>query len=195
MISYITVKYSLMAKYPHIFSSLILLVLSCNDSSKLQQREQDLAEKERRFAEKEAEYQTLIKMRDSIISKKDTILTDNNWPAAIAGKWNGKVTCRESNCTDYVVGDIRTDTWEFVSDSLKKAVNVYSNNNELVRTYVATADKNDILLSFRSDSTASKNVEMNVVLNSFSPKKIQGTRDVSVNSSCNAVFTVELSRP
>ncbi len=179
-----------------LFLFLILLIpLSCTDTTKLQQRELILAEKEKQFAEKEAEYQSLIKMRDSIFSKKDTLINNKNWPANIVGKWNGKITCKESNCPDYAVGDIRTDTWEFVSDSLRKSVNVYDISNRLVRTYAAKMENNDILLNFKSDSTSAKKVEMNVVLTGIAPKKIQGSRTVSVNNSCTASFTVELTRP
>ncbi len=172
-----------------------LIPLSCNDTSRLEKREQILAEKEQRFALKEAEYLDLLKMRDSIMSKKDTLIDDKNWPSTIAGKWNGKIICKESSCSDYAVGDLRNDTWEFVSDSLNKSVNVYNINNQLVRTYSAKMENEEIKLNFHSDSTSAKKVEMNVVLNSFSPKKIQGNRTVSVNSNCSASFTVELSRP
>lgn len=179
-----------------IFLFLILLIqLSCTDTTKLQQRERALAEKEKQFAEREAEYQSLIKMRDSIFSKKDTLIDNKNWPANIAGRWNGKITCKESKCPDYAVGDIRTDTWEFVSDSLQKSVNVYDISNKLVRTYSARMENNEILLNFKSDSTSAKKVDMNVMLNSFAPKKIQGNRTVSVNNSCTATFAVELTRP
>lgn len=184
-----------MHRYIPFFLLLFITVISCNQSENLDQREKELMEKEQRFAQKEAEYQDLLKMCDSIMNKQDTLVDNKNWPANIVGRWNGKITCKESSCPDYAVGDLRNDTWEFVSDSLKKSVNVYNNNNQLVRTYSAKMENNEIILNFRSDSTAAKNVEMNVVLNSFAPKKIQGNRTVSVNNNCSATFAVELSRP
>lgn len=178
------------------FLTLFLIIpFSCDQSENLAERERKLAEKEQRFAQKEAEYQNLLQMRDSIFSRKDTLSGVKRWPENIEGRWNGKITCKESNCADYAVGDIRTDTWEFVSDSLKKSVNVYNISNQLVRTYNIQAENNAIMLRFQSDSTSAKKVEMDVVLNNFSPKRIQGTRTVTINSNCSATFSVDLTRP
>ena len=168
---------------------------SCNGDSQVEQRERALAEKERRFADKEEEYQSLIKMRDSIFNVQDKVLDVQNWPDEIAGRWNGKITCKESNCSDYAVGDIRTDTWEFVSDSIKKSVNIYDIGNRLVRTYTAKMENNEIILNFKSDSTSAKKVDMVVTLNNFAGNKIQGNRTVTVNNNCKAAFAVELNRP
>ncbi|MDH6250434.1 hypothetical protein M2347_000161 [Chryseobacterium sp. H1D6B] len=178
----------------------LLLVISffsigCNNKEQeknLAAREQQLLEKEKSFAQKESEYQSLIKMRDSIFAKKDTTEV-MIWPAEIAGAWTGKVICTESTCSDYVIGDQRTDTWEFDSDSTQLVTKIINNNN-LVRLYAGKFDKNEIRLNFKTDSTAKKKVEMNVLLNELSPNKIRGTRSVIVDNNCTAKFSVELVR-
>lgn len=170
-------------------------VVSCNDKEKennLASREQKLLEKEKIFAKKESEYQSLLKMRDSIFAKKDSVKIPM-WPAEISGDWSGKVICTESNCSDYVVGDQRVDTWEFDNDSTQLVAKIINNSN-LVRLYAGKFDHNEIKLNFKTDSTAKKKVEMNVLLNDISDNKIRGTRTVMVDNTCLAKFSVELVR-
>lgn len=172
-----------------------LLIISCGDKEKeagLAAREQQLLEKEKLFAQKESEYQSLIKMRDSIFAKKDSV-TIASWPTGIAGLWTGKVICTESNCSDYVIGDQRTDTWEFDSDSTQLVTKIINNNN-LVRIYSGKMDNNEIKLNFKTDSTSKKMVDMNVILNDISANKIKGTRTIAVDNTCMAKFSVELVR-
>ncbi|SFN07448.1 hypothetical protein SAMN05421594_0823 [Chryseobacterium oleae] len=171
------------------------LMISCDYKEKeksLTEREKQLLEKEKIFAKKESEYQALIKMRDSIFSKKDSVVIAA-WPSDISGPWNGKVICTESNCSDYAVGDQRTDTWEFDSDSTQLVTKIVNNNN-LVRLYSGKYENNEIRLSFKTDSTAKKSVEMNVLLNDISANKIKGTRTVTADNGCTARFSVELVR-
>lgn len=173
-----------------------LFLVSCTDNQKeknLVEREKQLLEKEKLFAQKESEYQALLKLRDSIFVKKDSAIINKMWPEEIAGSWNSKVICTESNCTDYVVGDQRTDTWEFDSDSTQMVAKIVNNNN-LVRLYSGKFENNEIKLNFQTDPSADKKVEMNVILNDISDTKIRGTRTVTIDNNCMAKFSVELTR-
>jgi len=165
------------------------LLVSCDYKEKeknLIDREKQLLEKEKIFAKKESEYQSLVKMRDSIFAKKDSVVIAT-WPAEISGPWNGKVICTESNCSDYAIGDQRTDIWEFDNDPTQPVTKIINNNN-LIRLYTGKFENNEIKLS-----TAKKNVEMNVLLNDISDNKIKGTRTVT-SDGCTAKFSVELVR-
>jgi hypothetical protein len=171
------------------------LLISCDYKEKeknLTEREKQLLEKEKLFAKKESEYQSLLKMRDSIFSKKDSVKIVL-WPEEISGPWNGKVICTESNCSDYVVGDQRTDIWEFDSDSIHLSTKIINNNN-LVRLYSGKFENNEIKLNFKTDSTSQKKVEMNVLLNDISDAKLKGTRTITTDNGCTAKFSVELVR-
>lgn len=175
--------------------AIVFFLISCDNRKKendLTAREQQLLKKEKAFAQKESEYQSLLKMRDSIFAKKDSV-TINVWPAQIAGSWTGKVICTESNCSDYVVGDQRTDTWEFDSDSIQLVTKIINNNN-LVRLYSGKFENNEVKLQFKTDSTSKKKVEMNVLLNDFSANKMRGTRTITADNNCMAKFSVELVR-
>lgn len=169
--------------------------VACDDNKKEKEllvRERQLLEKEKLFAQKESEYQALLKMRDSIFSQKKDSVKIVVWPADVAGEWTGKVICTESNCSDYVVGDQRTDTWEFDSDSTQLVTKIINNNN-LVRVYSGKFENNEVKLNYKTDSTSKKQVEMNVLLNEISPNKIRGTRTIAVDK-CLAKFSVELVR-
>ena len=178
-----------------LISSLFLL-FSCDNKDKandLALRETELLNKEKLFAQKEAEYQSLLKMRDSIFNHTNSdSIKIVKWSDEISGAWIGKVICTESNCGDYVVGDQRTDTWEFDSDSIQLFTKIINNNN-LVRLYSGKFENNEIKLNFKTDSTAKKQVNMNVLLNEISSNKIRGTRTVAVDN-CVAKFSVELIR-
>jgi len=170
-----------------------LLLTACNDRKReqeLDKREQALAVKEVEFAARAADYQSLLKMRDSLFSKKDTVQAQR-WTEGIAGFWNGKTICRESDCSDYVVGDQRSATWEFAGDSSSIFTKII-NQDKLVRVYSASVDSTEIMLHFATDSTAERKVDINVNLSAISSNLIRGTQTISVNNKCTARFSVEL---
>jgi hypothetical protein len=186
-----------MTKFIAISMFLVAMLFSaCRSNENEQQlilREQALLEKEKQFAGKEAEYQILLKMRDSILSSiKDTPALFM-LPETIVGQWSSKVVCTESGCPDYVIGDQRTDIWEFINDSTQIIVKNINNNN-LIRVYSGTYDGTHINLSFKTDSSATKHVEMQVLLNDIKDNKIRGVRSVVVDNKCTAKFSVDLDR-
>lgn len=179
-----------------IFMALIFFI-SCDDTKRdeeLIQRERAIAQKENQFAEKEAEYLALIKMRDSLNAIQDSTVY-LNWPDSINGLWSSKVICTESNCSDYVIGDQRVDNWEFAQDSTGLITRVLNNKNEIVRTYTAKFSPKGILLQFKTDSLADKQVVMNINLDNIKADKLTGKRNISVDNNCSAIFNVELTRP
>ncbi|MCF2447298.1 hypothetical protein L0657_25305 [Dyadobacter sp. CY345] len=180
-----------------------LIIVSCilswscqkNDQreQQLAQREEIISQKEQEFALKEADYYSLLKMRDSLLTKKDTLIIQQ-WPANIAGVWSGKSVCRESNCSEYVIGDQRANQWEFISDSTGLYTRVVDKNNKIVRVYNARFDSTGINLQFGSDSSASKKVNLSVDLNPLTSEVLKGIQTVNINQSCTAKFFVELTR-
>lgn len=175
----------------------VIFLTSCDDTKReeeLIQRERAITQKENEFSEKEAEYLALIKMRDSLNSIQDSTVY-LNWPDSINGLWSSKVVCIESNCNDYVIGDQRVDNWEFAQDSSGLITRVLNNKNEIIRTYNAQFSPQGILLQFKTDSLAEKQVIMNINLNNIKSDKLIGKRNISVDNNCSAVFNVELTRP
>jgi len=184
----------------HFLSFLLcLLFLSCHDKGReqsLDEREQALTEKESQFASKEQDYESLLRMRDSLSSIKKVDTISNRWPAMISGLWSSKLLCIASGCNEYAVGDQKTnETWNFTSDSSKMFVTILNNaNNALVRIYHAKYDSSGINLRFKTDSLSKRTVRMEVLLDQISNQRIKGTQTITIDSTCTAKFSVDLSR-
>lgn len=188
-----------MAIHKYLLLSLISLTVfgGCQDKDKaraLDLREQQILAREKDFAVKEADYQSLLRMRDSLFTLRDTSVIIQRWPDDIAGLWSSKSVCRESNCSEYVIGDQRSNTWEFVSDSTGLYTRVI-NNNQVVRVFAARYDGRRIQLHYASDSSASKNLELTVELGRDNNKNlITGIQTTGIDKSCAAKFSIELNR-
>lgn len=186
-------------KIPFTVSCCLLILTACRDTAReraLTERELALAEKEKQFALKEADYRSLVRWRDSMLAVADTSGTTvppAAWPADVLGRWNGKTVCRESTCSEYVVGDQRSAAWEFTEDSAGLFTRVFD-RNALVRIYTGTFDSSAVRLHFRSDSTAARRVEMDVELTRSGAGTIKGSQLLKMENGCTARFTVELVR-
>jgi len=162
-------------------------------------REQALLEKEREFALKEADYKSLVRMRDSLLAAYNDTLKPAQWPAKVIGKWSSSVVCNESSCSDYVIGDQRSDVWEFFQDSTgiyAKVIN--NNNNRLLRIFSGNMENETIHLNFSTDTGAVKPVKISVALQSIDSSLMKGTQTITIwnntNNNCAAKFSVELIR-
>lgn len=184
--------------------NLLLLVLfislfaSCQNKKEqeLEQREKALDLREKQLKESEADYQSLLLLRDSILAANtDTIskgAEQREWPASIKGLWNSKMLCKESNCSNYVIGDQRSEVWEFVSDSTGIYTHVI-NNKKLVRVFKAHYVNDKIILEFKGDSVSKSNIKIDVVLDDLKENIIRGTQTITGQNNCSAKFSVELT--
>lgn len=171
-------------------------LLGCQGNQKqqeLEEREQKIRQKEIEFALKEADYQSLLRMRDSLATEKDTLVIQQ-WPDDIAGVWSGRSLCKESNCSEYVIGDQRSNTWEFISDSTGLYTRVTNNNSEVIRVYTAHFDSTLIHLKFASDTSSAKSMDLSVELSRASASLMKGMQSIGIDKSCTAKFSVELTR-
>ena len=181
------------------FSVLILItfLISCNNKKEqeLTERENILLEREKKFADKEAEYELLLKMKDSIqLTRKfkDSVPEIKVWPDTLNTKWNSKMICRESNCSTYVIGDQRTEIWDFVSDSTGMYTNVLS-NNQIKRVFRGQYLVNKIVLDSARESSTKNNIKIEVVLDDINKNFIKGTQTITGQDNCKAKFSVELT--
>ncbi|MCI9845454.1 hypothetical protein [Flavobacterium pectinovorum] len=176
------------------------LFISCENKKELelQNREKALMVREEQLADKETEYQSLVLFRDSIIALKDNVKVGNEhlkeWPKNIQGIWNSKMLCRESNCNQYVIGDQRNESWQFLTDSTGIYTNVLS-NKKLIRVLKAKYIQDKIQLEFNSDSISKNKTKINVVLDDIQENVIKGTQTITGQDNCTARFSVELTLP
>lgn len=158
-------------------------------------RENALLEREKQFQDKEAEYDKLLKFRDSLLSVskvKDTFPQAKEWPDSLKIKWNSKMICRESNCSNYVIGDQRNEIWEFISDSVGMYTNVLS-NNEIKRVFTGQFLENKIVLDSAKETSAKNKIKVSVVLDDIKKNIIKGTQTITGQDNCTAKFSVELT--
>lgn len=176
------------------------LFLSCHNKkeNELEEREKALDLREKQLKENEADYKSLLLLRDSILAvSADSISKDEEqkeWPAGIKGLWNSKMLCKESNCSNYVIGDQRNEVWEFISDSTGMYTNVL-NNKKLVRVFNANYEKDKIVLEFKGDSISKNRIKIDVVLDDIKQNIIRGTQTITGQNNCSARFSVELTVP
>ena len=177
-------------KFLLIFLSFLFILNSCDDPKKdqeLKQRELTLFNKEKEFAEKEQDYAQLKMMRDSLQSIPDTLIV-NQLPAVILGRWNGKMVCTESNCSDYVIGDLRSDIWEISKDSVK-----IINKTGAVRMYSSKFD--GLSLKLNSDKNLSQNSKSEITLQLpvETLGRMKGNREI-IRDNCSSKFSVDLEK-
>lgn len=185
----------MLSKYTILVFLPVLLLAGCKDNEREKQladREQAVTEREKVFALKEADYQSLLRMRDSLSAVKDTVIVAA-WPESVAGTWSARLVCKESSCTEYVVGDVRSDSWEFASDSTGTFTRVL-NREKLLRIYQGSLSGETVQLHFATDSTAQKKVDMNVTVNAAGADAMKGEQTVTIDDNCKARFSVELTR-
>ena len=179
---------------------LICLFISCENKKELelQNKEKALILREEQLADKETEYKSLLLFRDSISALHDSVKNTSEslkeWPKKVQGIWNSKMLCRESNCSNYVIGDQRNESWQFSSDSTGIYTNVL-NNKKLIRVFKAKYIEDKIHLEFSSDSVSKNKVKMNVVLDDVQNNVIKGTQTITGKDNCIARFSVELTLP
>ena len=170
-------------------------IAACTDNrreERLARWEQTLRERERQFSLKEADYESLLRMRDSLMARKDTVVPES-WPQAVNDRWNSTIICKESDCSDYVIGDQRSDVWEFTTDSAGMFAKVL-NNSKLVRVFSGSFANNEIHLRFKTDSAVVTQVDRQVVLNQIEDNVMKGTEIITGKNNCTARFSVELAR-
>jgi hypothetical protein len=177
---------------------LLLLLISCDNKKEqgLAERERLLKARELEFETKVADYKQLAKMRDSLFAQKDKEVKNDSlvktWPDSLGAQWSSKMVCRESNCSNYVIGDQRSEVWQFSSDSLGIFANVL-NNDKLVRVYRANYIDNKIMMNFATDSTAKSKVKIDVMLDDVDTKVMKGMQTITGRDNCIAKFSVELT--
>ena len=168
------------------FLSLTLTLTSCTDTTKeeqLKKREALLLTKEQEFLVIEKDYESLKAMRDSLRQSTDTIVAAVKIPQHIIGKWNGKMICTESNCSEHVIGDLRNDIWEFSEDAVK-----IINKSGDERIYSVNYSGAEIRLT-------SENSLSSITLQIAEDKldRIKGSRELT-GKDCLSKYSVELDK-
>ncbi|WP_027376957.1 hypothetical protein [Kaistella palustris] len=173
-----------------IFLCALLFLASCENPEKedqLQQREQNLLLREQQFAAKQQDYEDLKAMRDSIKNIPDT-LSAVQLPDMILGKYNGKMICTDSDCSEHVIGDLRNDIWEILPTGVR-----ITNKSGGDKFY--TGKVTDSELKLKSEETAGTAASSEITLQITDPNlsRIKGVRELK-RENCVAKFSVDLEK-
>ena len=151
-------------------------------------REEELAKKERLL--KDPLKSGAETMKDSIAFTDSSYVVDST----IVGRWDVTMTCTQTSCEGFAVGDTKTERWMF--DYAGKALVVKALvNNEVVRVYngVDTGDYIDLVPS--PDSTATPSAaKVAVRLRKVNQEQLEGERVIIRNNNCKVVFALRFEK-
>lgn len=179
---------------PMIFCCSLFLLYSCDNPEKEQQlkdRESALALKEQAFAEKEQKFESLKAIRDSLAqidAEIDTVQISTSLPAEILGRYNGKMICTETDCTEHVIGDQRSDQWEFTENGAK-----ITNKSGGETFYSGTYSNSEIKLKSEKGDPGSTVSEITLQIPDNLATRLKGTRELK-RENCVSKFSVDLEK-
>ena len=179
---------------PMIFCCSLLFFYSCDNPEKEQQlkdRESALALKEQAFAEKEQEFESLKAIRDSLTQidvEIDTVQISTSLPAEIIGRYNGKMICTETDCTEHVIGDQRNDQWEFTENGVK-----ITNKSGGETFYSGTYSNSEIKLKSEKGDSNTTVSEITLQIPDNLGNRLKGTRELK-RENCVSKFSVDLEK-
>lgn len=168
-----------------------LTLNSCNNPEQenhLKEREETLQMKEKEFAAKEQDYESLKMMRDSLEHIPADTMNAIKLPENILGKWNGKMICTDSNCSEHVIGDLRNDLWEFSENHLK-----ITNKSGGEKIYTGIYNGSELKLTSENSSPSTTQSVIILQLSDQTTGRIRGSREFNGNN-CTSKFSVDLEK-
>jgi hypothetical protein len=158
--------------------------------SALNLREADLVNRERIVEAAEAKLKATKAGRDAAF-KPDS---SSYYQPVLTGDWQVRMTCTESNCTGFAVGDSRTEQWTFSYVGYSLFVTALTRNT-FSRAYKGYAFENSIELRERRDSNrASADVSMKIRLQLSDSTTMAGDREIIQDNSCKVVYALQLKK-
>lgn len=170
-----------------LFLSCFLFITSCDNPEKenqLNQRESELLTREQELVAKQQEFAKLEALRDSIENLTDSA-NFTKIPDAIIGKYNGKMICTESDCSENVLGDQRNDIWEISADGVK-----ITNKTGGEKFY--NGEYSNMEIKLKSDQNASSS-QITLQMPEPLATRIKGIRELK-RENCISKFSIDLEK-
>ena len=177
-----------------------MLSAGCDYSSReqsLQEKETALNQRETALVNRERIVEAAeAKLKAAKVGREATSKPDSSgyYQPALTGDWQVRMTCTESNCTGFAVGDSRTEQWSvsYVGYSLFVRA---MNKNTFIRSYNGYAFENSIELKERRDSTRkSADVSMRIRLQLSDSTTMSGDREIIQDNNCKVVYALQLKK-
>ncbi len=195
----------IMQRMSNFFFCLVMLAClvfaSCqqnNGAQTLDEREALLDEREQALLAKEDDYRSLVKMRDSLLNvQQDTgqianVAAAANWTDSLLGNWDSRLLCTSTSCKSYVIGDQRTEQWQFLKDSTGFYLAVEGKSSGTKRyDCELTANVGELrLVSAERDVMAAQNL---LTFSSIGSTTIRGQQRTTGHDNCKLIFSVQLT--
>lgn len=175
---------------------------SCNFNERkkqLDEREHNLSKKEQELLLKEQdlqirEHEILLKEKLIDSTKLDSTFIYNE---AIVGIWSVKMECKETTCSGFAIGDIKTETWDIhYQDKLVIAKVMINNaNSKISRIYTGYYTGEVLQLTNESyESDPNKTTLMTVRLKPTEQNQMEGQREINRQENCKVLFSLKLSK-
>lgn len=195
-----------------VFLLLAVLTSGCN----LKQREESLEEREKALSEKEkqlvlyenslylwekklASQQQLLNdtmMKDTVNVKDSVQVSDSTYiiDSTIVGEWNVTMTCTQTSCAGFAVGDTKAEKWQFAYSGKELVVKAMV-NNEVVRVYNGFNTGNNIELEQSETGAITPAVtNMTVRLRKVNDDVLEGERVIIRENNCKVVFALRFGK-
>ena len=192
---------------------LLLAVLTCGCN--LKQREESLDEREKALSEKEKQlvlyenslylWEKKLASREQLLNdtKTDTVqvkdslqLTDSTYiiDSTIVGEWNVVMTCTQTSCAGFAVGDTKAEKWQFAYSGKELVVKAMV-NNDVVRVYNGYNIGNNIeLVQSETGSVSPAVTNMTVRLRKVNDDMLEGERVIIRENNCKVVFALRFGK-
>ena len=156
--------------------------------AELNQKEQELILKEKTLAIKEEE---LLKKQ----SKMDSSFNNNSpYIDTLTGNWNVQMTCTQTTCPGFAVGDTKTEQWN-ISYEANHIIAKAMNGDKLSRIYSGIYTGNTVeLVEEREGTTAQPATKMTIRLQLKEGTSMQGQREIVRENGCRVLYSLQLDK-
>ncbi len=142
-------------------------------------QEQELRQKEQLLQEREHRLDSTRREIDSVVIHGPSV----------AGNWQIKMQCVETNCPGSAIGDVKTEQWEFSTEGNNIIVKVFT-GKKLIRIYNGNYTQSGMRLI---DKNTVNNTAMEVTLRMLNEKKMDGIREI-IPPNCKTIYSITAER-
>lgn len=182
----------------------LLLLLGCQNQAReqqLRQREAALAQREQQLVLREQalalrEQQPAPPPAPVPDSAQTASLADSTRARRLAGTWDTRMSCIETDCPGSAIGDSKSEQWQ-ISYAAGTVLVRATVKNQLVRVYAGTLTGNVLELTAQHqpneqlpDARITAQLEL-----ADDDRHLEGRREIERPTNCRIVYALDLTRP
>ena len=173
------------------FALAILTGCTDGEQSSLERRKAELDQRERNLQAREAE----LARREAGLQPPPPPATDSLRMVSegLAGNWEARMTCTETDCAGSAVGDTKTEEWRISYEPPALVARAWA-NGQLVRVYSGFFTGNTVeLVERHADSSGQPAARMVARLSIVDSTRMDGQREIA-RENCKTIYSLQLNR-